>query len=237
MEILEELKQELKKYENPDKEKFKYFHKTNNGDYAEKDVFIGITVPNIRKVAKIYYKNVSFNQIEQLLQSKYHEYRLTALIILTYQMKTNNENIKKNIFDFYLNNTKYINGWDLVDLSSHDIIGEYLVDKQDERKILYKLANSKNMWEQRISIVSTWQLIRNNQYNDTINISKILLNNENDLIQKAVGWMLREVGKKDFQLEYNFLKENYKQMPRTMLRYSIEKFPEEIRLRFLKGNI
>lgn len=233
------IKDELRKYAKSDEieEKFAYFHKTGKGGYAEKDIFIGVTVPDIRKVANEYYKDITLKETEDLLHSNYHEERLLALIILTYKMKEAKENEQKEIIELYINNTEYINGWDLVDLSAHYTLGKYLLEHEDEKGILYDFANSNDLWKQRISIVSTWIFIRNNKYEDTLKIAGILLNNEHDLIHKAVGWMLREVGKKDFNIEYDFLIKHYKQMPRTMLRYSIEKFDEELRQDFLKGRI
>lgn len=233
------IKDELRKYAKSDEieEKFAYFHKTGKGGYAEKDIFIGVTVPDIRKVANEYYKDITLKETENLLHSNYHEERLLALIILTYKMKKAKENEQKEIIELYINNTEYINGWDLVDLSAHYTVGKYLLEHEDEKGILYDFANSNDLWKQRISIVSTWIFIRNNKYEDTLKIAEILLNNEYDLIHKAVGWMLREVGKKDFNIEYDFLIKHYKQMPRTMLRYSIEKFDEELRQDFLKGRI
>lgn len=233
------IKDELRKYAKSDEieEKFAYFHKTGKGGYAEKDIFIGVTVPDIRKVANEYYKDITLKETEDLLHSNYHEERLLALIILTYKMKKAKENEQKEIIELYIDNTEYINGWDLVDLSAHYTLGKYLLEHEDEKGILYDFANSNDLWKQRISIVSTWIFIRNNKYEDTLKIAEILLNNEHDLIHKAVGWMLREVGKKDFDIEYNFLVKRYKQMPRTMLRYSIEKFDEELRQDFLKGRI
>lgn len=233
------IKDELRKYAKSDEieEKFAYFHKTGKGGYAEKDIFIGVTVPDIRKVANEYYKDIPLKETENLLHSNYHEERLLALIILTYKMKKAKENEQKEIIELYINNTEYINGWDLVDLSAHYTLGKYLLEHEDEKGILYDFANSNDLWKQRISIVSTWIFIRNNKYEDTLKIAEILLNNEHDLIHKAVGWMLREVGKKDFNIEYDFLIKHYKQMPRTMLRYSIEKFDEELRQDFLKGRI
>lgn len=234
-----EIKKELKKYAQSDaiEEKFAYFHKTGKGQYAQDDIFIGVTVPDIRKVANLYYKTISLKETEELLHSKYHEERLLALVILTYKMKKSQENEQKDIANLYINNTKYINGWDLVDISSHHILGKYVLEHENEKDILYKFAKSNNLWQQRISIVSTWIFIKEGKYEDTLKIAEILMNNKQDLIHKAVGWMLREVGKKDFDVEYNFLAKNYKKMPRTMLRYSIEKFDEGLRQDFLKGRI
>ena len=234
-----DIKTRLKEYARTDdiEEKFAYFHKTGKGGYAENDIFIGVTVPNIRKVANEYYKTINLKEVEYLLHSKYHEERLLALIILTYKMKKAKEDEQKEIVSLYINNTNHINGWDLVDLSAHYILGKYLLEHEDEKNVLYEFANSDNLWKQRISILSTWIFIRNNEYEDTLKIAEILLKNKQDLIHKAVGWMLREVGKKDFDIEYNFLVKHYKQMPRTMLRYSIEKFNEDLRQDFLKGRI
>lgn len=237
--LIMNIKDELKKYTKPDniQEKFAYFHKTGKGEYAENDIFIGVTVPDIRKVATKYYSVINLKETEALLHSKYHEERLLALIILTYKMEKAKESEQKEIVDLYISNTKYINGWDLVDMSAPYVLGKYLLEHKDEKNILYKFAESGDLWKQRISIVSTWAFIKNGYYKDTIKIAEILLNNEQDLIHKAVGWMLREVGKKDFEEEYNFLIKNYKNMPRTMLRYSIEKFDENLRQDFLKGRI
>ena len=234
-----DIKTRLKEYARTDdiEGKFAYFHKTCKGGYAENDIFIGVTVPNIRKVANEYYKTINLKEVEDLLHSKYHEERLLALIILTYKMKKAKEDEQKEIVSLYINNTNHINGWDLVDLSAHYILGKYLLEHEDEKNILYEFANSNDLWKQRISVVSTWIFIRNNKYEDTLKTAEILLNNEQDLIHKAVGWMLREVGKKDFDIEYNFLVKHYKQMPRTMLRYAIEKFDEDLRQDFLKGRI
>lgn len=203
------------------------FFKTKPGEYGEGDKFLGIKVPDQRFVAKKYYKEISFEDLQQLLNSDIHEYRLTALIMLVYKYKNN----KKEVYDFYLKNFKNINNWDLVDLTAPNIIGDYLLDK--DRKILYTFANSTHLWTKRIAILSTFTFIKNKDYKDSINIAEILLNDKHDLIHKAVGWMLRELGKRDEKLLEQFLNKNYKKMPRTMLRYSIEKFPEEKRKYYL----
>lgn len=208
------------------------FFKTGKGEYGEGDVFIGLTVPQIRIIAK-QYRDLTFAEIETLLKNKIHEFRLTALLILTYQFAKADEGKKKSIYDFYLAHTKYINNWDLVDLSSHEIVGGYLLNKKSERTILFKLAKSKDLWEKRISMISTFEFLRNGEYHDTIAIAEILLHDPHDLIHKAVGWGLREVGKRDLAAEETFLKKHYKTMPRTMLRYAIEKFPEEKRKYYL----
>lgn len=210
------------------------FFKTGKGEYGEGDIFMGVMVPDCRIVAK-KYKEVSFDTIKSLLKSKIHEERLTALLILVEKTKKEDEKVKKDCFDFYLKNTKYVNNWDLVDLSCRFVVGDFLLDKK--RDILYKLAKSKNIWEKRIAIVSTYSLICKNNFKDTLLISKILLKDEHDLIQKAVGWMLREVGKRDFLVLYNFLDKNIKNMSRTTLRYSIEKFDKKMREKYLKYKV
>ena len=226
--MLEQIKKEIESKENPEKAKIlQRFFKTKKGEYGEGDIFLGIIVPEQRKIAK-NYKNLTLDNLQILLDSKIHEHRLIALIILVDQFKDN----KENIFNFYLKNTKNINNWDLVDLTADKIVGEYLRDK--DKSILYELANSNNFWERRISIISTFNFIKNNQFEDTLKISEILLKDKQDLIHKAVGWMLRELGKRDLELEESFLKKHYKTMPRTTLRYAIERFEEEKRLSYLK---
>ena len=229
--MISKLKQDLKELEDKDKAKlYQGFFKTGKGQYGEGDIFLGITVPNQRKVAK-KYKDLTLQHIQELLNSNIHEHRFTALVILTNQYKNNKEQIK----DFYLKNAKRINNWDLVDTTAHKILGDYLHDK--DKSILYKLANSENLWEKRIAIISTAHFISKNKFEDTLKISEILLKDKHDLIHKAVGWMLREVGKRDLETEEQFLRKHYKDMPRTMLRYAIEKFEETKRQAYLKGNI
>ena len=230
---MEELLKEVKRLANPEKAKIlQRFFKTGKGEYGEGDIFIGLTVQQSRKVAKNHY-GLDLNSIRKLLSSNIHEHRLVGLLILI--NKYNKEDNKQEIFNFYLQNSKQINNWDLVDLSAPNIIGQHLINK--EKSILYKLASSDNLWEKRISVISTLSFIKNNEFEDSIRISEILLNDKHDLIHKAVGWMLREIVKKDLTTLENFLKQHYKNMPRTMLRYSIEKFPEEKRQAYLKGEI
>ena len=206
------------------------------GGYGEGDKFIGVTVPNQRAVSKKYFKEISIHEIEKLLSDEIHEYRLTAtfMLVLKYQ-KEKDENRKQEIVDTYIRNIERINNWDLVDSSAHLILGPHLMER--DREILYEFASSKNLWVQRVSVIATLHFIRNNQFNDTFRIAEMLLNHKHDLIHKAVGWMLREAGNRNFESEFEFLKENYKKMPRTMLRYAIEKFPEGLRQSFLKGKI
>lgn len=226
---LASLKKDLFRLRNPEKARaLQRFFKTGKGEYGEGDIFLGIVVPEQRVVAK-KYPDLSLNDLQELLNSKIHEYRLTALFILVAKYKKT-EN-KKEIVDFYLKNTRNINNWDLVDLSAPKILGEYLIDR--DRKILYKLARSKNLWERRISILATFIFIKDGDFSDSLKTAEILIKDDHDLIHKAVGWMLREVGKRDLKTEEIFLKKYYKRMPRVMLRYAIEKFPDSKRRRFL----
>jgi len=227
------IKQELKKRANPKKAKLlSGFFKTGKGEYGEGDIFLGVIVPETREVAKMFL-DLELSEIEKSLFSKIHEERLASLLILVEKYKNGDLPTKKEIFNFYLKNTKYINNWDLVDLTSHKIVGEWLVDKS--REILYRLAQSENLWERRISIISCFAFIRNNDFKDAFEISKILLKDKHDLIHKAVGWILREIGKRNLKAEEKFLQEGrrYKNMPRTMLRYA----DEEKRKKYLNGEI
>lgn len=219
---------------NRDKEQAKNlsrFFKTGKGQYGEGDVFLGIKVPVQREIVG-KFKNIDLKEIQELLNDEIHECRLTGLLILVDKYKKS-EN-KKEIFDFYLKNTKRINNWDLVDLTAPNIVGDYLLDKKRERKVLYSLVKSKNLWERRIAILSTFTFLRNNDYEDVLKISEILLKDEQDLIHKAVGWMLREAGKRDKETEIVFLNKHYRSMPRTMLRYAIEKFTDKEKKFFMK---
>jgi len=206
------------------------FFKTGKGEYGEGDIFWGVSVPEVRKLARKYF-HLSFSELQDLLNSKVHCLRQTALIILNNRYQKSNDKEKKFIADFYLKNTKNINNWDLVDISAPNILGEWLLGKS--KKILYKLAKSKNLWERRIAILATYGFIRKNQFKETLKIAEILLRDEHDLIHKAVGWMLREVGKKDLQTEKKFLNKHCQKMPRVMLRYAIEKFTAQERERYL----
>jgi 3-methyladenine DNA glycosylase AlkD len=207
------------------------FFKTGPGEYGEGDKFLGVVVPQQRAVAK-KYTDLSLPELQELLQSKIHEYRLTALFILIAQFKKADESGKKIIADFYLKNTKNINNWDLVDLSAPNILGNYFFDK--DKAVLYRLANSADLWEKRMAILATYTFIKKGQLDDTLKIAEILLVDKHDLIHKAVGWMLRELGKQNQQLEEKFLQQHVKAMPRTMLRYAIEKFSPEKRQLYLK---
>lgn len=213
------------------------FFKTGAGQYGEGDIFLGLKVPEVRKIVAKYFDDIDLIDLKVLLSSQIHEYRLTALLILVKKYeKTKNPLIKKQLADFYLENLERANNWDLVDLSAPRILGDFLFHQEKkEREILYQLAISTNLWRQRVAIVSTYSLIKKGQFEDTLKISLLLLNHPHDLIHKAVGWMLRELGKKDQVLLENFLRENYQKIPRTTLRYAIERFEEEKRLKFLKA--
>lgn len=229
--MLKQLISDLNSLKDDEKTKIlQGFFKTGKGQYGEGDIFLGISVPQQREIAKKYY-DLEFYDLQKLLDSEIHEMRLTGLIILVKKFEKSKN--RKKEFDFYLKNTSRINNWDLVDVTAPKIVGIYLNDK--DRKVLYKLAKSKSLWERRIAIVSCFEFIRRNDFDDALNVSEILLGDKEDLIQKAVGWMLREVGKRDINVLEKFLRKNYKLMPRTMLRYAIEKFDEEKRKKYLRG--
>lgn len=209
------------------------FFKTGPGQYGEGDKFLGIKVPVTRAVVKERWRSVGFRELEECIESEYHEVRLAALLTLV-EIYKHNKTSRQACIDFYLSHTDRINNWDLVDLSCYPLLGEWLLDK--DRTLLYDLARSgKTLWEQRIGMVSTMTLIRHGQLQDTFDIADILLNHPHDLIHKAVGWLLREAGKRDKEALEAFLEPRYSSMPRTMLRYAIEKFPEAERQHYLKG--
>ena len=231
--MLSQLIQELQS--NADEKQaeiYKRFFKTEKGQYGEGDVFLGIKVPLQRSIAKKYL-NMSLPKIQELLKSKIHEYRAVGLIILVSKYKKASDGEKENIFNFYLQNIKGINNWDLVDVSAPNIVGDFLLKR--DKNILYKLVRSENLWERRIAIVSTFSFIRKGEFEDALAISELLLDDKQDLIHKAVGWMLREVGKRDEKLLEDFLRQHYTEMPRATLRYVIEKFDEDKRKRILRG--
>jgi len=233
--MINKLKKELEKFEDATQaEILQRFFKTGKGEYGEGDVFLGIKVPVLRGIIKNYY-DLSLPKIQELLKSKIHEHRMAGIFILTHKYQKASEEDKANIFNFYLKNTKNINNWDLVDLSAQKIVGDFLFDK--DKKILYNLVRSDNLWEKRIAIISTFNFIKKEEFCDALAISELLLKDEHDLIHKAVGWMLREVGKKNLEILERFLKEHYDNIPRTTLRYAIEKFEEEKRKKWLKGEV
>lgn len=208
------------------------FFKTGPGQYGEGDIFLGIRVPAVRKLAK-EYKNLPLDEVLSLLKSPYHEIRLFALISFVDAFDRGDESTQKKIYDLYLANTRYINNWDLVDLSAPNIVGMFLLTKS--RKPLYQLAKSKSLWERRIAVLATFSFIKNNQFDDSLKIAEILLKDKEDLIHKATGWMLREIGKRDLETVKTFLRKHCRTMPRTMLRYAIERFSPDQRKRFLEA--
>ena len=228
--------EELHKKKNPKKAvDSQRFFKTAQGEYAAGDIFLGVTVPEIRAISR-KWKEADFTTLKRLLCSKIHEERLLALFILVLQFgnisSSNNKNKQQKIYQFYLKHIKYINNWDLVDSSAHKIIGTYLQDKK--RDLLYKLVVSASLWERRISIIATFYYIKQKDTKDILALAKILLKDKEDLIHKAVGWMLREVGKVKLEELEQFLEKHTQEMPRTMLRYAIEKLPENKRQYYLK---
>lgn len=235
--MFDEIKKEIKLVSDLKRAKANaWFFKTEKGQYGYGDMFLGITVPNCRKIA-VKFKDLPFEELDRLLKSKYHEERLIALLILVHNFEIGDDTAKNAIYDYYLKNTKYINNWDLVDLSAPHIVGRYLLNK--ERKILQMLAVSQNMWERRIAILSTFAFIVDQKdYRDVFTIADILIMDREDLLRKAVGWMLREVGKRvsEEKLE-EYLKPRYKKMPRTTLRYAIERFGENKRKMYLKSEV
>ena len=229
--MLAQIRNELLLLGDPERaKKLAGFFKTGKGQYGEGDVFLGIPVPEQRKVAKKYV-GLSSADLLELLRSEIHENRLTALLIMVNKYSKADDSGKKEIFDYYLENTEFVNNWDLVDLTAPKIVGDFLVNR--DRSILFELVKSVSLWERRIAVLATFCFIRNNDFDDALAISKLLLADQHDLIHKAVGWMLREIGKRDQEILEEFLREFSKQMPRTMLRYSIEKFDEEKRKQFL----
>jgi len=233
--MLEEIKRKIRKLADPEKARdLKWFFKTGPGEYGEGDIFLGLTVPVIRKLAREYIK-LNFRDMVRFLRSPIHEERLLALLMLVERYRGGGEDDKKKIYKIYLRNSRFVNNWDLVDLSAQYIVGPYLRNRN--REILYELAGSRNMWERRIAVISTFNFIRDNDFKCTLEIARMLIGDKEDLLHKAVGWMLREVGNRDRRFEENFLLKYYKRMPRTMLRYAIEKFPEHKRKAYLKNKI
>jgi len=225
---------ELHRLKNQKKAKdLSWFFKTGKGEYGEGDKFLGIVVPKLRTVAQKYVSVTTLIDIKKLLISPWHEMRLLGLLILTYKYPNASKSEQEKIYKFYLQNTKYINNWDLVDLSAYKITGPWLFTQKD-KKILYKLAKSKNIWERRIAVLTTFYFIKQNDFTDSLKLVQTLLTDTHDLMHKAVGWMLREIGKRDQKILEQFLSQNYTQMPRTMLRYAIERLPENKKRFYMK---
>ena len=236
--IVQDIKKALQDLSIPEKaEFFPRFFKAGKGGYAEGDQFIGVTVPDQRKIVKEYFKNISLDEIGELLSSKIHEHRHTACLILVSKFeKSKDEKEKKDIVKFYLKNKKHINNWDLVDNSCYKILGRHCFENDDD-SILRKLSEEDNLWSKRMAIVSTMWHVKNGKFDLTRELALKNLLHEHDLMHKANGWLLREMGEKNDQELLNFLKTHYQKMPRTSLRYAIEKLDESLRQRFLKGNI
>jgi 3-methyladenine DNA glycosylase AlkD len=230
-----DIRRELKSMAEPDKAAImQRFFKIGPGQYGEGDIFIGVIVPQSRRVAKKFCQ-LPLGELRTLLYSHIHEERLVALLILAWSYSVSSSREKEEeIVKFYLDNIKQVNNWDLVDLSAPNILGAHLVDR--DRRLLYRLATSENVWERRIAIVATHHFIRNGDFSDTLKIAEMLLQDKHDLIHKAAGWMLREVGKRDAAAQEAFLEKHWSVMPRMMLRYAIERLPESKRCRYKKAN-
>lgn len=229
----------LEKYGDPEKAAFfPRFFKSGKGEYGEGDLFFGVTVPRIRAMVKNHQKDLDINETVKLLKDPVHEIRLAAIFILVHKyQRSKNAEDKKTIVNTYLDNMDFVNNWDLVDSSAHKIVGDWLFNYKKDYHLLTELAGEDHLWKQRVSMISTLYYIQKGIFQPTLEIAEILKNHNHDLIHKAVGWMLREVGKRDFQVEYDYLLNRYKEMPRTMLRYAIEKFDEPLRKKFLKGEV
>jgi len=210
-----------------------WFFKTGKGEYGYGDIFLGVTAPDLRGIAKKFSQEISLQELTELIRSPIHEVRLCALIILVNKYKKEDSD---KIYRYYLKHLNSVNNWDLVDTSAPHIVGDYLNKNPEKSKILLEFSRSENLWIRRISIVSTLAFIKNNEFNKTLEIAKLLLSDDHDLIHKAVGWMLREIYKRDEVLIKRFLRQNYAQIPRTTLRYAIERMDKEERLLYLKGN-
>ncbi len=235
MKVFSSIKKELRKFATTERaESNAWFFKTGKGHYGEGDLFLGVRVPDTRSIVKAHLKEVTLEDSFELLKSKYHEDRLAGVIVMTEMFKlTTTEEVKKKIFKAYLAHAHEINNWDLVDASASVIVGEYLLDK--DRAVLYKLVKSKVLWERRIAVVATWAFIRKGDYQDIFALGELLLNDKHDLMHKAVGWMLREVGKNcDIQTLNIFLDKHMRTMPRTMLRYSLEHHDPAQKVRYMK---
>jgi 3-methyladenine DNA glycosylase AlkD len=215
---------------------FPRFFKTGPGEYGEGDLFLGVKVPDQRVIARQFFPEITLDDLSELIQNSYHEVRLTALIALVYRyQKAKEEYDQQELVNFYLHHLEWVNNWDFVDTSSHAILGHFYLNR--EKDLFYDLAGSHDLWRQRVAMISSFYWIKKGEFVDALALAEILKNHPHDLIHKAVGWMLREIGNRDFGAEMDFLKKYYQTMPRTALRYAIEKFPEELRQDFLKGRV
>ena len=230
------VKKELQQYADPEKAEIltRYF-KAVPGGYGEGDRFMGVKVPFQRKIARKHYKQMPLEEVEKLLQDPLHECRLTALFILCLQVEKGSPGQREKIVQLYLRNLAYVNNWDLVDASAEKILGPYLMGK--DKDLLYELAKSGELWKERVAMMTTFHFIKNGSFAEALELAEGFLDHKHDLIHKSAGWMLRETGKRDFETEYGFLQQHYHKMPRTMLRYALEKFDPQLRQNFLKGKI
>lgn len=235
--LVEQIKAALADKAIPEKAAFfPRFFKSGPGEYGEGDKFLGVKVPEQRKIAKSVFKEISLKEISTLMKDPYHEVRLTGVLILVYKyQKIKNEEDQKAIVDFYLDHLPWVNNWDLVDSSCHHILGHYYLDR--DKSLFYELAEKDHLWSQRVAMVTSYYWIKRGRYEDALILAEKFISHPHDLMHKAVGWMLREIGNQDYEVEYEFLKKHYRQMPRTALRYAIEKFDEEVRQDFLKGRV
>lgn len=223
--------EEIKSYSTAESaQRHASFFKTGKGEYSEGDLFLGVNSPTLRKIAKKYFKTASYDDLQKMLESPYHEIRVGAVFILVLMFQHGSEEERKKIFDFYMENIRYINNWDLVDVSAPYIVGPVAFENES---VLFSLAKSCRLWEERISVVATLYFIKQGRFDVTLSLGEYFLTHRHDLMHKAVGWMLREVGKKDEKVLCDFLDKHINQMPRTMLRYAIERFPEEKRKSYL----
>jgi len=233
---VKKIKKEIDSFYDPEKSlNSQRFFKTGKGEYGEGDVFLGLSVPLQRSIAKKYFKEINIKDLDTLIKSKIHEHRQVALFLMVYRHEIEDKKGRDEIYNYYVKNIDRVNNWDLVDSSAPNIIGWYLYENPSKREVLYKWVKSEKLFVRRIAIISTFYFIKKNYFLDSLKLSKLLLKDKEDLIHKAVGWMLREIGKRDLKEETNFLDKYFKEMPRTMLRYSIEKFEEKERLKYLKG--
>lgn len=235
--LTEQIIEALREKAIPEKASFlPKFFKTGPGEYGEGDLFLGVTVPDQRQIAKQFFKEISLEELTRLIQHPFHEVRLTGLLALVYRYeKTKSEPDKMALVNFYLSQLDFVNNWDLVDSSCYQILGHFYWKK--EKTLFYELADSGHLWRQRVAMISSYFWIKKGEFADALALAGRLKNHPHDLMHKAVGWMLREIGKRNFEVELEFLKKHYLTLPRTALRYAIEKFPEDLRQDFLKGNI
>jgi 3-methyladenine DNA glycosylase AlkD len=235
--LTEQIIESLRDQAIPEKAAFlPKFFQAFPGGYGDGDRFLGVTVPAQRQVAKQFFKEINLDDLSELIQNPYHEVRLTGLIALVYRyQRVKEEYDRQQISDFYLHHLDWVNNWDLVDTSSHAILGHFYWQK--DKTLFYHMAGSNGLWRQRVAMVSSYYWIKQGDFEDALSLAEILKNHSHDLMHKAVGWMLREIGNRNFEVEMEFLKKHYRSMPRTALRYAIEKFPEELRQDFLKGRV